>query len=717
MEDGANWVHHGFGEMAFVDERVREGNKSLRLTSPTKGNKPGGVTGRPFGASAAVRKVDHEDWRDWNRLSFWVYPNLPGFKVVSLCLVLHNDGTEKVPGPYGRNGRNFVLLKNHQWNHIFWEIQHLGRDKVTGVEFCYRLQGNEPGATGTVTYYFDELELQKVQSDHYEGWDVAPGEIAYCHTGYPMGFSKTALAGDLSAQEFVLVDAQNGREVFRERINNVTTHLGRFQIMNFTKFDREGEYVLRAGGRKSKPFRIAGNVWRATIIKTINHFYCQRCGYAVEGIHDVCHRDWMCVHADKKITINGGWHDAGDLSQGLVNTSEAVYAMFALAHRLAESDPILSSRLIEEAKWGLDWVLKTRFGDGFRCTWATMDFWTDGKSGNVDDVTSKARNRPFENFLAASAEAIGARMLTDSDRARASDCMKAAKEDWQFAIHQVTEGRTLNLELAGAALNASIDLYEATKEGKYADAAVNFAEFVVDCQQQTNLDGDVPLRGFFYTRPDKKRILHYSHRGHEQGPIVGLVRMCGLFSGHEDFERWHKAIKLYTQHYKTIRSYTEPYCMIPAGVYDLRESSDVNYLAQVKNGVRLNDRHYLRRFPVWTAFRGNHGTVLSQAKGLATAARYLKDKELLDLCQKQLQWVLGLNPFCQSTMYGEGHDFAPQYTAMSGDMVGSLPVGVQTHFNRDEPYWPAENCYNWKEVWVHPSSRWLWLMCDLYSQN
>jgi hypothetical protein len=29
------------------------------------------------------------------------------------------------------------------------------------------------------------------------------------------------------------------------------------------------------------------------------------------------------------------------------------------------------------------------------------------------------------------------------------------------------------------------------------------------------------------------------------------------------------------------------------------------------------------------------------------------------------------------------------------------------------PYWPAANCYNYKEVWVHPSSRWLWILQDL----
>ena len=33
-----------------------------------------------------------------------------------------------------------------------------------------------------------------------------------------------------------------------------------------------------------------------------------------------------------------------------------------------------------------------------------------------------------------------------------------------------------------------------------------------------------------------------------------------------------------------------------------------------------------------------------------------------------------MNPSCQSTMYGEGHDSTPQYTATSGDIVSGLTV-------------------------------------------
>jgi hypothetical protein len=64
-------------------------------------------------------------------------------------------------------------------------------------------------------------------------------------------------------------------------------------------------------------------------------------------------------------------------------------------------------------------------------------------------------------------------------------------------------------------------------------------------------------------------------------------------------------------------------------------------------------------------------------------------------------------------MYGEGYDWAQQYSVSSGDFVGSLPVGMQSAGDTDLPYWPSQNMYVYKEVWVHSTSRWLWMMQDL----
>ncbi|MDZ7723074.1 MAG: glycoside hydrolase family 9 protein [candidate division KSB1 bacterium] len=713
MESMDEWRHEGFGSLRLSRDQVNKGETSLLLTCPTKGKEPGDENGRPFGAARAVYPVDNQDWSDWNRISFQVYPDLPGFRTVVLSLVFHNDGEEKVPGPYDRNGLNYVLLENGKWNEVYWEIEHLGRDQVTAVELRYRLQGNEPGATDTAAYYFDEMNLEKVEPDHYEGWNVAPGQIAYSHVGYALDFPKTALVSDVDAKQFSLLNVKTGATVLEKRIDIRKTPLGRFQVLDFSEINAPGTYVLSAGTLQTRPFRIASfdDLYRSTIVKSINHFYCQRCGTEVPGIHNENHRDWTCTHGDSTIMINGGWHDAGDLSQGLTNTSEAVYAMLRLAETYPEPD--LSQRLKQEAEWGLDWVLKTRFGNGYRCTWATMDFWTDGILGNVDDVSMRARHSSYDNFVAAKTEAMAGMALQDTDAFKADYALQCAREDWRFARQR---HRYFNIDVAAAALNASLTLYEATGEEPYKDAAAEYADYILACQQSEPLSKGAQFKGFFYRDSTQQEILHYAHRGHEQESVMGLVRLLELFPESPNAENWESAVRMYAEYYKQISVYTDPYFMIPAGIYDLRTAEDKVEKEQIKNGVKLDPHYYLKRFPVWKTFRGNCGTSISQTKGLVRIGRYLNDRDLMVLGYHQLQWVLGRNPFNQSLMYGEGYRFASQYSAMSGDIVGGLPVGVQTHFNRDEPYWPTENCYNWKEIWVHPSSRWLWIMSDFYAE-
>jgi hypothetical protein len=112
-------------------------------------------------------------------------------------------------------------------------------------------------------------------------------------------------------------------------------------------------------------------------------------------------------------------------------------------------------------------------------------------------------------------------------------------------------------------------------------------------------------------------------------------------------------------------------------------------------------------------YRGHFGTILPQAQSLVNAAQLRGDLASAELSEHQLEWVIGRNPFSQSTMYGEGYDFPPLYTPSSGDIVGALPVGIQTLEDNDIPYWPVQANWTYKEIWVHPVARWIWLMRDL----
>ena len=196
--------------------------------------------------------------------------------------------------------------------------------------------------------------------------------------------------------------------------------------------------------------------------------------------------------------------------------------------------------------------------------------------------------------------------------------------------------------------------------------------------------------------------------------MVALAELCRAFPDHASAGGWREAVRLHADYLAATAALNGPWRMPCAGIYGLDEG-DAGFQAQVRQGIRLGDNHYLRRFPVWGDLRGNSGILLSQARALSAAALLLKDRGLADLAWTQLEWHLGRNPFAQSLMYGVGHDFTPQYTAMSGDITGGLPVGIQTRQDEDTPYWPASNCYNYAEIWVHPSARFLSVLADLES--
>jgi Glycosyl hydrolase family 9/Cellulase N-terminal ig-like domain len=723
-------------EMNLSDKKSHDGSKSLIIRFPSKMDGPGPKSGRGWGNAGVWRIFENENWSKFNRISIWIYPDNPGTYQNWLELRLFNEGLEKLPALFGQEGENIVNLHNHEWNHVVWEIGNVSRDKISKLEISTIMSGNEPETTDTLAFYLDDLELEKVEPDYIEGWPVWNGRISFSHTGYLSGSPKSAIANDLKASEFRIVEEKSGQIVLKKPIQTITSHLGAFQVLDFSEIQQSGSYYIEAGKTVTQPFRIGNDIWQQTIWKVLNFFYNERCGIAIPGVHGECHRDWTCVHDEKKIVINGGWHDAGDFTQGLRNTGEAVYAMFSLAEQMHKKgdESRLYERLLEEAQWGLDWILKTSFGDGFRNEGSVNSRRTNGIIGDFDDVTSIAKNTPKSNFIASSAEAIAYRVLKQRDPRLANYALKKAKADWQFAVEKLVpdekpdsnavwsvsfdSGNILH-EVASAGILASVELWHATGDSCYATKGIELAKIILESQQRKILTTDIPLNGFFYTGPSKKYIMHYCHNGREQEPIAALTLLCEAFPNHPDWMKWYSSVVLHSQYLKTIAKYTEPYGVLPSSIYtdkdwlQVPESRQQSFRQQVLNGIPLGKGYYLRIFPVWMDYRGHFGTILSQAQALNNAARLRGDPESSRLALHQLEWIVGRNPFSQSTMYGEGYDFPPLYTPSSGDITGALPVGIQTRAESDTPYWPVQSTWTYKEVWVHPVSQWIGLMRDI----
>src|ERR1700681_1104451 len=384
MEDLSAWSFAGAGEMTLSEAHVKDGRHSLRIRSTTNIAQVEGSG--EWEDLVATRKFPGEDWSRYNRISLWVYPDIIGAPSISCSLVLHNDGAHKLPDSYNEGRHESIILTNHTWNHVVWEIAPLYRDRVTALEFAYSLPKKFPDPGDQTILDIDQLELQSVVADHVEGWDVAPGKIAFSDSGYTTGSSKSAIASDLTSQEFSVINQQTGEIVLTKSVEQTTTALGKYQVLDFSEVRQPGTYVIKAGDTLTRSFRVGDDAWLESIWKAINFMYSERCGTEIPGIHGRCHQDIYTTHGDKRIVVNGGYHDAGDLS-ATGNTPGMVYALLSLADSLKrhDEDPVLSNRLLAEARWGLNWVLKTRFGDGYRSIAGVVRYSSAGIMGTPAD--------------------------------------------------------------------------------------------------------------------------------------------------------------------------------------------------------------------------------------------------------------------------------------------------------------------------------------------
>jgi hypothetical protein len=348
--------------------------------------------------------------------------------------------------------------------------------------------------------------------------------------------------------------------------------------------------------------------------------------------------------------------------------------MFSLAERLHArgEDPELYERLMDEARWGLDWVLKTSFHDGYRNAGSINSRRTNGVIGDDDDVKSRASYQPMSSFVASAAEGIAYRVLKDRDPRLAANALKMAEEDWKFGVAGIAamkktdqlwrvtfDSDNVAHDVASSGALASLELWRATGEQRFADKAFELARVMMDSQQRKRPEWSTPLTGFFYTGPEKDRILHYCHRGREQAPILAFTTLCELFPNHPEWMKWYSAVALHAQYLKTMAKYTAPYDVMPSSIYKddeyvaVPESRRESFRKQVLSGVPLGAGHYLRLFPVWMDYRGHFGTILPQAQALLSAAHLRGDLGAQQLAERQLEWIIGRNPFRRARCGGK----------------------------------------------------------------
>lgn len=146
--------------------------------------------------------------------------------------------------------------------------------------------------------------------------------------------------------------------------------------LNFSSFKNPGRYYLKAGGATSPEFTIGDDVYKGAADFCLRYMRQQRTGFN-PYLKDSCHtHDGYVLYGEKagikdstRIDVVGGWHDASDYLQYSTTSANATYHLL-MAYRdfpKVFTDEKQANGLdgkngmpdvLDEAKWGLDWLLK-----------------------------------------------------------------------------------------------------------------------------------------------------------------------------------------------------------------------------------------------------------------------------------------------------------------------------------------------------------------------
>jgi peptidoglycan/xylan/chitin deacetylase (PgdA/CDA1 family) len=197
--------------------------------------------------------------------------------------------------------------------------------------------------------------------------------------GYPEKSVKIAVLASktkISVQSFQLIDILTGKIVFQSSdITDKGPYAGfkNTSRLDFTEFQERGTFYILADDIRSPNFTISNRVYEGAADFLLNYMRQQRCGYN-PFLKDSCHtHDGFIVDHPEfdslHIDVTGGWHDASDYLQYVTTSANATYQMlFAYQQNPAAFRDKFDKNglpgrngipdILDEAKWGLDWLDK-----------------------------------------------------------------------------------------------------------------------------------------------------------------------------------------------------------------------------------------------------------------------------------------------------------------------------------------------------------------------
>ena len=478
-------------------------------------------------------------------------------------------------------------------------------------------------------------------------------------------------------------------------------------VGEFTLLREEGIYQVRCGGRQSRCFVVWRRVYDVPMRILYNYFPWQRCGDNITGWAAPCHLDdGRIAETGAHRDLAGGYHQSCDLRKW---ASLEVIGLMGLTRFGQMQTPRWDNGCVaEELRWGSDYYQKLVREDGglldsvfIPLGWGPRDFY-------LSDAPPPAIWSTIRH------QAMLAAYFKSRDAAYSEKCKQVAMRVWQYMTSTKRRSEKyqapalpprghggLNSWYAGFYPGSSLDLahrlcaavalYRLTDESALLEDAAQSASALVNLQVAPAAAGG-DIGACFWAGPDRKNLVDSGgYFWHSSGPL-GLCELLKLKPDHPDSAKWRRAVERIAEQYlRTSRR--NPWGLVathwslqdrPVPTPPVSASGASRSVSETYNGGNLDrdDAAGAKRFVVYH-YRPHvyNGPIAAAGVFLRRAATLTGKDEYRHVAQRQMDWILGCNPYDASAVEGVGYNqpqrgFYGEFFPPTPQIPGSVSTGI-----------------------------------------
>ena len=580
------------------------------------------------------------------------------------------------------------------------------------------------------------------------------------HLGYEPGAPKHAVIlggqGD-KVSDCALVNWQTAAPVLTLRpVNAGAVKKWRdwnFWTLDFDSFQQEGRYYLTCktsqGEIRSSPFAIQKNLLdRETLSDVIYYFKDERSSGPMNQADRHLHFDGQ---KPGTLDAHGGWWDAtGDYGKHLSHLSFSTYfnpqQIPLVVYSLLKSEQELDrrglpefarykDRMLDEAMFGADYLVRVKD--------PSASFYRSVSNGGVKQVPEERKvagemkqfgiyqtssqeprdmveqaNNDMEyevSYRSGGGMAIAALALAStfptSGEFHSSDYLKVAEDAFDFLeknnLKMVNDGKE-NIVDDYCALAAATELFKAAHQPKYKEAADRRAKNLV-----ARLTSAGSYQNYWRADDGTRPFFHASDAGLPAVSLLYYLEIADPVTKTSILTAVKKSMEFQL-------------------ALDGEVANPFDYarqLVQDKTGNRHTSFFFPHNSDAAPWWQGENARLSSLAAAARLASREFPEdpafqKKLQSFALDQINWILGLNPFDSSMVYGVGRN-NPEYLFFDSweftNAPGGISNGITSGFKDEDDIdynlnWHqtgADNDWRWQEQWL-PHAAWYLLAVSVH---